>query len=156
MENFYADVIRRDSRFNSPERISDPALLEPVTRRKVGAILRDALAHGVQFCIYETYRSQDRQQRLFEEGVSRLRFVGVHHFGLACDIVFLHAGEPDWKGDFSLLGNLAKAHGLIWGGDWGHPARPTSFPDFDHVQRCTLSEQAALFRGEWYPRKEEE
>jgi hypothetical protein len=32
--------------------------------------------------IFETYRSQERQQVLFEQGATQLRTVGVHHHGL--------------------------------------------------------------------------
>ncbi len=95
MGNFYTDVIAHDPRFESTERISDTALLEPVTARKVAAILADADAHGVRIAVYETYRSKARQVMLFQEGATRLRNVGVHHYGLACDIVLLRGGEPE-------------------------------------------------------------
>jgi hypothetical protein len=60
-------------------------------------------------------------------------------------------GDPSWKGDFSFLGVIGPAHGLVWGGDWGRPDLPHSFRDNDHVQRCSLVMQAALFRGDFYP-----
>ena len=149
MGNFYTDVIRASPHFRSPYRISDPALLEPATRRKVEAILRDADAHGATLGIYETYRSEERQERLFSQGAARYRNVGVHHFGLAADIVFLVDGEPSWKGDFGLVGHLARAHGLVWGGEWD--SRGGRIGEEDHVQRCALWQQADLFRGDWYP-----
>ena len=89
--------------------------------------------------------------QLFNQGATKLRNVGVHHYGLACDIVKDINGEPSWKGDFTFLGGLAKAHGLIWGGDWGTPNVHHTFLDMDHVQRCSIGDQASLFRGEWYP-----
>jgi hypothetical protein len=70
---------------------------------------------------------------------------------LACDLVKDVSGQPSWKGDFSFLAALAKSHNLIWGGDWGTPNQPHSFRDYDHVQRCSIGRQAALFRGDWYP-----
>jgi D-alanyl-D-alanine carboxypeptidase len=151
MNNFYADVILKDARVNSTKRVADPNLLEPITRQMVDAIILDANAHGMELMIFETYRSQARQEQLFSQGATKLRTVGVHHYGLACDMVKVIDGEPSWKGDFSLLGQLAHAHGLIWGGDWGDPTKPHSFIDAVHVQRCTIARQAALFRGEWYP-----
>lgn len=54
-----------------------------------------------------------------------------HGYGLAVDIVHATRGwdVPDswWR----LLGDVAKAHGCDWGGDWHHPDRP-------HIQwgRC--------------------
>jgi len=106
---------------------------------------------GIEVMIYETYRSQDRQQELFNNGASKLRTVGVHHYGLACDIVRSIGGEPCWKGDFTFLGQLAQSCGLIWGGDWGAPHIKHSFIDSVHVQRCTVSRQGDLFAGVWYP-----
>lgn len=154
MNKFFKNVIQQDPRFNSVNRVEDIALLEPVTRGLVQKIISDARAHGLILMIFETYRSQSRQEILFNQGVTQLRKVGVHHYGLACDLVKDIEGEPSWKGDFSLLGQLAHANGLIWGGDWGNPNIPHSFIDSVHVQRCTIARQASLFNGEWFPSEE--
>jgi D-alanyl-D-alanine carboxypeptidase len=148
---FYTDVISKDGRFGSPTRVSDPSLLEPTTRQLVERIISASQQMGIEVMIYETYRSQDRQQQLFNSGASKLRTVGVHHYGLACDIVRSVGGEPCWKGDFSFLGQLAQSCGLIWGGDWGAPHIKHSFIDSVHVQRCTVARQGDLFAGLWYP-----
>jgi hypothetical protein len=151
MSSFYTEVIKSDPRFGSNKRVADIDLLEPVTRQRVLEIVADAKAHGVDLMIYETYRSQQRQQELFAHGATKLRMVGVHHYGLACDLVKDIHGDPSWKGDFSIVGELAHHHGLIWGGDWGRPGIKHSFVDPVHVQRCKVAHQAALFRGDWYP-----
>jgi len=151
MTNFFTDVISKSNVFESTRRISDLALLEDVTRQRVEAIIADAQALGFELQVFETYRSQARQQQLFNQGATHLRKVGIHHYGLACDIVKVVNGEPSWKRDFSFLGQLAHAHGLIWGGNWGAPNLPHRFVDEVHVQRCSIRRQAALFRGEWYP-----
>ena len=151
MGNFFEDVIQPDPRCHSTQPISDPALLEPNTRAAVQAIIADAATNEMTLMIFETYRSQERQALLFSQGVTQLKTVGVHHYGLACDLVKSVNGEPNWKGDFSLIGHLAQAHGLVWGGDWGRPDLPHSFRDYPHVQRCSVADQARLFRGEWYP-----
>lgn len=151
MANFFTDVIMKDHRFHSTNRVADPNLLEPVTRAAVRAIIADAAAHGISLMIFETYRSQERQALLFEQKATQLRTVGVHHYGLACDIVKSINGEPSWKGDFNFLGPIAQAHGLVWGGDWGTPNVPHTFRDTDHVQRCSVAMQAGLFRGDFYP-----
>ncbi len=151
MKSFYTDVISIHPLFNSTKRVADLNLLEPITRQKVEAIITDAKAHGLDLMVFETYRSQTRQEELFNQGASKLKKVGVHHYGLACDVVKVIHGEPSWKGDFSLLGQLAHEHGLIWGGDWGAPNIPHTFIDAVHVQRCTVARQAALFREDWYP-----
>jgi hypothetical protein len=151
MESFYRDVICKDERFASLTRINDPSLLEPATRQLVQSVVSAAQRMGIEVMIYETYRSQNRQQELFNNGATKLRTVGVHHYGLACDIVRVAAGEPCWKGDFSFLGQLAHSSGLIWGGDWGAPEIKHSFVDSVHVQRCTVTRQGDLFAGVWYP-----
>ena len=145
VRNFYLDVISQDHRFRSTRVVSDVQMLEPIMRGKVTAIIQEAREHGVNFMVFETYRSQARQAQLFKEGASKLQKVGTHHYGIACDIVRSVNGQPSWKGDFSLLGQLAKKHGLIWGGNW------TGFVDAVHVQRCALGRQELLFAGSWYP-----
>lgn len=150
MGNFYTDLISRDARFDSITRVADASLLEPATRQLVEGILSAAAHMGIEVMIYETYRSQDRQQELFNQGATKLRSVGVHHYGLACDIVRVVGGEPCWKGDFSFLGQLAQSSGLILGGDWGAPDLKHSFVDSVHVQRCTVARQGDLFSGTWY------
>ena len=151
MGNFFTDVISNDPRFSSAKRVADPALLEPVTRQLVQQIVDAAGNMGIAVMIFETYRSQARQQELFNAGATKLRTVGVHQFGLACDIVRVVGGEPSWKGDFSFLGQLAHSSGLIWGGDWGDPGIKHSFVDSVHVQRCTVARQGDLFAGNFYP-----
>ncbi len=151
MSSFYMDVIKNSTLFDSVNRVSTLDLLEPSFRRKVQAILADASANGIQMMVFETYRSQARQHQLYLEGATQLKTVGVHHYGLAADIVYIHGGEPSWNGDFTILGHLARAHQLIWGGDWGTPNQTHSFRDNDHVQWCTIARQAALFQGAWYP-----
>jgi hypothetical protein len=149
--NFYTDVIKKDSRFKSKARIADMALLEPVTRKLVEEIVAEAVKDGMKLMVYETYRSQSRQTELFNKGASKLKTVGVHHYGLACDIVKDVGGDPSWKGDWKFLGKLAKKYKLIWGGDWGNPGKKTKFVDAVHVQRCTVAKQKSLFAGTWYP-----
>lgn len=154
MINFYQDVIAKGPWMNDPNKHNDFNLLEPVMRRKVQAIIADAKSHGVEVCCYETFRSSARQQQLFAQGATQLRVVGVHHYGLAADIVPLDEnGNPTWDNTqaFKLIAHLAHAYDLITGSDWGHPWRPTSFPDLPHVQRLAVIDQGSLFRGEFYP-----
>ena len=151
MASFYIDVISKDARFSSLTRVADPSLLAPVTRQLVEQLLSDSLRIGIEVMLYESYRSRERQLALYNSGASKLRAVGVHHYGLACDVVRAVGGEPCWKGDFTFLGQLARRCGLIWGGDWGAPNIRHSFVDSVHVQRCTVARQSDLFAGTWYP-----
>ncbi len=73
MGNFYTDVISRNARFDSVTRVDDPALLEPTTRQLAEGLVAAARQMGIEVTIYETYRSQPRQQELFNQGATRLR-----------------------------------------------------------------------------------
>jgi hypothetical protein len=149
--SFYTDVIRKDMRFHAMNAVRDINLLEPVFRRAVRSIMDDAAAEGTRLTILETYRSQELQEVYFERGATQLKTVGVHHYGLACDLGIVVAGSVNWKANYAVLGRLAAKYGLVWGGDWGTPDRPHSFRDYDHLQRIAVADQSKLFAGTWYP-----
>jgi hypothetical protein len=151
MSNFYTETIACSPCFRSLAPCNDAMMLEPVTRAAVQAIIADLAAKGVRVVIGETYRSRERQQLLFRKGATKLRTVGVHHYGLACDLWIEANGEVDWHADYRVLGPAAKARGLVWGYDWGTPRARHTFRDIDHVQRCAVKDQARLFAGAWYP-----
>lgn len=149
--SFYTDVIQQDPRYTSVGRICAADLLEPVTRAAVEAIMIASANNGIPLIAFETYRSQARQAQLYAAGATQLRTVGVHAYGLACDLVKDVGGQPSWDGDFSFLRPLALAHGLVWGGDWGDSTVHHSFVDMVHVQRINVADQPKLFSGAWYP-----
>lgn len=152
MGNFFLDVIKKDARFNSTDRISDVELLEPGTRMAVAALIADAKTQGKPLRVLETYRSQARQEYLYHHGLTELREVGVHGFGLACDFAYEPDGKYDPRGeDYLFLIALCGKHGLVSGCDWGLPKIRHPFHDYDHVQRVPLFRQKALFGGGWYP-----
>ncbi len=149
--NFYLDTISKDSQFHSLSPISDPLLLEPNFRAIIETIIADAATQRTTLIILQTYRSQELQELYFEQGATQLKTVGVHHYGLACDLGIEIGGQINWKADYSVLGRLADKHGVIWGGDWGTPNRSHSFRDYDHIQRIAVADQNKLFSGAWYP-----
>jgi len=149
--SFYTDTIMKSPAFSSANPYRGVDLLEPVTRAAVANIIKAAADAGTTLQVLETFRSEARQQALFAQGATQLRQVGVHHYGLACDLGIVVGGQINWKADYSVLGRLAKQFGLVWGGDWGHPANPGSFRDYDHVQRIAVADQSRLFNGSWYP-----
>jgi hypothetical protein len=151
MGNFYEDVVRKDPRYYLSARCADLSLLEPGTRSRVLAVLDEAASRRVHLAPYETYRSLSRQFLLYKHGATKLRDVGVHHYALAVDLVREVSGEPSWKGDFSILGELGRKHGLVWGGDWGEPDKHHSFVDAVHLQRVSVVDQGRLFAGSFYP-----
>lgn len=149
--SWYTDTLIHLSSFNSPARVSSLDYLEPTMRSAVEAIIHESATQNMPLLVFETYRSEKRQKLLFEQGATQLEEVGVHAFGLACDLVKDVAGEPSWKGDFGFLGVLAKKHGLIWGGNWGLPAKLHGFVDAVHVQRISVKDQVKLFDKQFYP-----
>src|ERR1700685_824536 len=113
MGNFFTDVISHDPRLSLPTRVADPLLLEPVTRRLVHQIIDAAGQMGIEVMVYETFRSQSRQQDLFNNGATKLRQVGVHHYGLACDIVRTVAGGAPGEGGVAFFGPRAPMRGPL-------------------------------------------
>lgn len=151
MGSFFIDVITRSGYYRSTAAVRDMGLLEPVTRVAVAAIVEDARAMGINLIVTETYRSMERQAKLYAEGSTQLKTVGVHHYGLAADFCKIVGGLASWAGDWAFLRDLAVKHGMISGLDWGTPGVSHDFVDPDHVQRVTVDQQTALFAGTWYP-----
>lgn len=126
------------------ERDVDEAHLYPPFRFKVQAILSDlngnatVQAAGLQFVLFEGFRSQARQNYLYSQGranpgsiVTQLR-VSRHTSGIAADLVPLDVhGSPVWNAApevWSLLRSAAHAHELKSGQDYKH------FTDLPHVE----------------------
>jgi hypothetical protein len=151
MGNFYTDFLVKAPFYKATAKVNDLEYLEPVTRAAVQAIMSESAANGQPLILFETYRSVQRQQFLFKQGATTLQQVGVHHYGLAADLVKDINGQPSWAGEWGFLRDLANKHGLISGLDWGLPQEHHSFVDADHVQRVALKDQAKLFAGAWYP-----
>lgn len=151
MGNFYSDVIRNSSAFRSDAVCKDMALLEPGTRAAVLALLADAKQSGHDLRLLETYRSQTRQSALFVKHATQLRTVGCHGYGVAVDFgVFIDGKYAENNTPYVFLREMARAHGMISGQDWGH-AKTGNFVDSGHVQRVPVWRQNELFAGTWYP-----
>ena len=94
--NFYTNVIKTSLAFKSKERVSALNLLEPEVRRRMQNVIDDAKLLGHELRIIETYRSKERQLELFNQKKTKLRNVGVHHYGLAADVVKIVNGKAFW------------------------------------------------------------
>lgn len=152
MGNFYTDVIRKDPRFGTTQVVKDISLLEPGTRAKVAKLI--VLAHdaGHELRVGETYRSQARQRTLFNRGLTKLKLVGCHGYGVACDLQLWVNGRYDPDGQhYAFFQPLCKQVGLISGIDWGTPKAKHDFKDWDHVQNVPIARQNDMFAGRWYP-----
>lgn len=153
MGDFYTDVICKSPLFHTTEAVNSLDMLEPVTRAAVKAVLADAKFGGHDLRVLETYRSCERQAHLFQKHATRLRMVGVHHYGLAVDFG-LYAEGNKYVGaaaPYMFLPKLLEKHGLISGLDWGMPAQKHTFIDAGHAQRIAVNRQPKLFAGAWYP-----
>lgn len=141
MGNFFTDVIQRDPRYRTTAVVRDPDLLEPGFRERVERLTADARELGGELVIVETFRSRERQAKVFASGASRLRTVGTHHYGLAVDFAKRVRGRVTWDGPWDFMPQLAERYGLtsLYPGDAGH------------VQGCAIEQQPALFSGKWYP-----
>lgn len=97
-----------------------------------------AREEGLDPVVIETYRSQTRQDYLYSIGRTRGKKGEIrtktrnskHSTRLAADVVPRRNGKIDWnwKDGFDQWGEIAKKHGLFWGGDF------RSFYDGPHVQ----------------------
>lgn len=142
MSNFFTDKIQRDPRYRASGVVKDVDLLEPGFRARVDALFAESKAAGTELQITETFRSSERQRALFVGGKTRLRKVGVHHYGLAVDTVKRVKGRLTYDGDWTFMAPLLARHGL-------HPSGLSG--DFNHIQGVTQAQQAGLFAGTWYP-----
>jgi D-alanyl-D-alanine carboxypeptidase len=151
MSTFYDNVIRNSKAFRSDVVCKDLALLEGGTRTAVLAMVDAAKRDGHDLRILETYRSQTRQSALFQRHATQLRTVGCHGYGVAVDFgVFTNGKYEESNKPYVFLRQLARAHGMISGQDWGHP-KMGGFVDSGHVQRVPVWRQKELFSGAWYP-----
>jgi hypothetical protein len=94
MASFYEDVIKNDPRFNSVKRVNDPELLEPVTRAAINSIVEDARALGIDLMVFETYPVRPASRNCSIKVPQSCGSLGVHHYGLACDLVKVVRDAP--------------------------------------------------------------
>lgn len=93
--------------------------------------------HGYHAVLIEGYRSPERQHQLASSGRQVTRadaHMSYHQHGLAADVAFLRDGklviseqDPWAMNAYAVLGEVAEAAGLTWGGNW-------SLRDYGHVE----------------------
>jgi len=91
------------------------------------AALAEATAAGLDPVVIETYRSQARQDYLYEQGRTRpgdkvtWTRSSKHKTRLAADVCPRVNGKIDWNAQdlFNAWGAIATKNGLVWGGSWG-------------------------------------
>lgn len=104
--------------------------LHPLAKQACNLFLAECKKQGVNIFITETYRSQARQNYLYEQGRTRSGQVvtwtkSSNHTGrMAWDIA---VSPPKALYDITTLnkaGAIAKELGITWGGGWNTPDRP--------------------------------
>lgn len=72
---------------------------------------------GHPIFLVEGFRTEDRQDYLYEAGISPVR-ESYHESGLAVDVAFKdpipYSDDHPWQ----LMGEIGKMLGFVWGGDW--------------------------------------
>lgn len=125
--------------------------LLPAFRRRVDRMLVQLRADGYDPLVWETFRTQERQDHLRKRGASKAR-KSMHQLGAAVDVVCgLHLWSCRKEGCdfFAQLGRAAKAQGLHWGGDMfpKNPVTGRRFIDQPHVQAVSYWRQWSLRRA---------
>ncbi len=115
--------------------------VHPVLIAKVQAIIAAMGELGFVLMVTDGVRTVAQQQKLYAQGrtapgriVTRADGVTTRSnhqphaddWGHAVDCCFVVAGKPSWdeSNPWPLYGEMAKAIGLKWGGDWSTPDRP--------------------------------
>jgi hypothetical protein len=134
--DFFLQTLVPHPKFNSTSFNSDQSLLFPdfLTKVKSCVAKYNAAHSGQDVTFTETYRSNALQLKHFDNGASKIRANGMHHYGTAADSIFVIGGKKTYKGDVMGLRKVYKDNGLFLLGMW----------DSMHVQYISVSDQAAL------------
>lgn len=123
-------------------RLSDTKLLMPELAVIIDQMLAIARKDGLCVSVFETLRSDERQEQLYRQGrsmpgpiVTKARAGSSwHNYGLAVDFAFHeHVVTPKvqwtWNGNWQRLGEIGESLGLTWLG-----AKGSIFPEAPHFQ----------------------
>ena len=103
----------------------DLTKLTPEMEEQVSLALAECYSEGLQIFITEGYRSQERQNYLYEQGRSRAGNIitwtlrSMHTKGLAIDIAYRggqlypNTDDPRWR----QVADIFKKYGIDWGYD---------------------------------------
>lgn len=109
----------------------DISELTPKAQKACNLFLEECKRQGLNVLITETYRSQERQNYLYEQGRTRAGNKVTwtknsrHTSRRAWDICKNVKGkEYSDSAFFKKCGKIAKSFGITWGGDWSTPDTP--------------------------------
>lgn len=134
--DFYLSMLLTGAKFNSSQPVSDQGLLFPdFLTQLTSCIEQYKQTHPDQDITFtETYRSNTLQLIHFNNGASKIKKNGMHHYGIAADSIFIIGGKRTFKGDVNLIRKIYKDNGLTILGMW----------DALHVQFIPAADQQAL------------
>lgn len=113
-------------------------LLYPDFKVRVIRVMNDMADHfSCDLKITESVRSFERQEALYAQGRTSPGNIvtnakpgqSFHHYGVAVDVARI--GKSPYSVPWKSLGEIAKGHGLRWGGDWNGNGKVDS-NDFDN------------------------
>lgn len=138
--------------------------LHPIVASKQEQLVSLARKKGIRIIITEGYRSEERQEELYQQGrttdgqivTSARGGESYHNYGLAIDFAIRvsddkviwdmeYDGNGNGKSDWLEIVDIAKELGFEWGGDW------VNFPDYPHLQYDFGYSIAELKRGKRPP-----
>lgn len=112
--------------------------LQPMVKQNVDLFLEHCKKQGYKIGISETFRTDERQDYLYEQGRTRPGAIvtkckgkdkqSYHQWGLAIDFFQDVKGEEYEITFMEEVGRIAESFGFEWGGRW------TNFKDTPHLQ----------------------
>lgn len=117
--------------------------VHPTLSQAVRRIVAELDRRGHTAIVTQGARTTEQQQALHAQGRTRpgkivtnvdgVRRKSLHQrqrtgYAHAVDLAWIVDARVTWEGPWGLLGELARAEGLIWGGDWTH------FRDQPHLE----------------------
>ena len=116
--------------------VRDISALSPEAQKACNLFMAECKKRGLNVLITETYRSQERQNYLYQQGRTRPGKVVTwtkksrHTSRRAWDICKNKKGEEySDESFFKACGEVAKKYGITWGGTWKTPNTDT--PHFE-------------------------
>jgi peptidoglycan L-alanyl-D-glutamate endopeptidase CwlK len=124
--------------------ITDLTALHPYFRDKIVQLIHNCKKKGIELSVVETYRTKAKQAEYFGMGRKYTRSPGgrsKHQYGLACDVVPMTNGMPQWddKALWRKIGMEGERLGLRWGGRWRRPYDPAHFEWTNGVTTAQLA-----------------
>lgn len=124
--------------------------LELPVLQRVNVFIARCKSEGIDLLVTSTYRDKESQNALYAQGRTAPGKIvtnakggqSFHNYRCAVDVVPLVNGKPVWdnKKLWSRIGELGKAAGLEWAGDW---KKFTEQPHFQYTGGLSLADLQA-------------